>query len=85
MEKGLKTQIRQLEERLEALIIAVPKKESEYYFYLELANTTDHEGTRKMFLKLAEQELRQKQNLEKVVEHIREELIRLRTKAEERT
>jgi rubrerythrin len=50
MRKKLEEQVRELEERLEALIIAVPKEEAAYHFYLDLANRPSHEGTRKMFL-----------------------------------
>jgi rubrerythrin len=78
MKKRLDLQIRELEERLEALIIAVPKEEAAYHFYLDLANTTTHEGTRKMFLKLADQELDHKRNLEMFVDEIHRELKKLR-------
>lgn len=78
MRKKLEEQIRELEERLEALIIAVPKEEAAYHFYLDLANRTSHEGTRKMFLQLAHQELDHRHNLEKFTEEINKELERLR-------
>jgi rubrerythrin len=74
MQKKIEEQIRELEERLEALIIAIPKEEAAYHFYLELANTTSHEGTRKMFLKLADQELNHRHDLEMFTEEIRKEL-----------
>ncbi len=77
-EKKIKEQIKELEERMEALIIAVPKEDAAYHFYLDLAHTTQHEGTRKMFLKLADQEIEHKHNLEKFVEEIQQELIRLK-------
>jgi rubrerythrin len=77
-EKRIKEQIKELEERMEALIIAVPKEEAAYHFYLDLAQATQHEGTRKMFLKLAEQELEHKHNLEKFVEEIQQELTKLK-------
>ena len=71
-------QIAELEERMEALIIAIPKEEAAYHFYLDLANTTAHEGTRKMFLHLADQELDHKGNLERFVQEIESELARLK-------
>jgi rubrerythrin len=74
MKKKLAQQITELEERLEALIIAIPKEEAAYHFYLDLAKSTQHEGTRKMFLKLADQELDHKQNLEIFVGEIQKEL-----------
>jgi rubrerythrin len=78
MKKRLDQRITELEERLEALIIAVPKEEAAYHFYLDLANTSKHEGTREMFFKLAEQELDHKSNLEKLVEDIQKELKQLK-------
>jgi rubrerythrin len=78
-ERKIKEQIKELEERMEALIIAVPKEEAAYHFYLDLAHTTQHEGTRKMFLKLADQELEHKHNLETFVEEIQQELTKLKT------
>lgn len=77
--KNLAQQIAELEERMEALIIAIPKEEAAYHFYLDLANTTAHEGTRKMFLQLAEQELDHKSNLERFVREIQAELAKLKT------
>ena len=76
--KNLTQQIAELEERMEALIIAIPKEEAAYHFYLNLANTTTHEGTRKMFLQLADQELDHKGNLERFVQEIQLELARLK-------
>ncbi len=67
-----------MEEGMEALIIAVPKEEAAYHFYLDLARTTQHEGTRKMFLTLADQELEHKHNLEMFVEEIQQELATLK-------
>jgi rubrerythrin len=69
--------IKELEERMEALVIAVPKEESAYRFYLELARATEHEGKRKMFIKLANQELEHKRIVEKLVVDTEAELIKL--------
>lgn len=76
--KKLEEQIKELEERLEALVIAIPKEESAYHFYQNLANTTKNEGTRKMFLELANQELGHKEKLEQFIDEINKELRRLR-------
>ena len=78
MKKKLDERIRELEERMEALIIAIPKEEAAYHFYLDHADKTEHEGARKMFLKLAEQELDHKHNLEKFVEELATELDKLK-------
>jgi len=78
-ERGIQEQIKELEEQMEALIIAVPKEEAAYHFYLDLAHGARHEGTRKMFLKLADQELDHKHNLEDILEEIQRELTKLKT------
>ena len=71
--------IRELEEELEALVIAVPKEEAAYQFYLNLANSTSREGARKMFLLLAEQEIDHKKTLEKMMQDIQKELVSLKS------
>ena len=71
--------IRELEEELEALVIAVPKEEAAYQFYLNLANSTRREGARKMFLLLAEQEMNHKNTLEKMMQDIQKELDSLKS------
>jgi len=72
--------IRELEEELEALVIAVPKEEAAHQFYLNLANSTKREGARKIFLLLAEQEIDHKKTLETMVQDIQEELDNLQSK-----
>jgi len=79
MERDTKVLIRELEERLEALVIAIPKEIAAHQFYLDLAQSTKHEGTRKMFLQLADQELGHKRSLEKVVEETQNEIARLKS------
>lgn len=66
--------IRELEEELEALVIAVPKEEAAHQFYLNLANATSREGSQKMFLHLAEQEIGHRKTLEKMAQDIQKEL-----------
>lgn len=70
--------IKDLEERLEALTIALPKEESAHRFYLRLAKKTEHEGARKIFLQLADEELDHKHHLEKMVEDIRQKIAGLK-------
>jgi len=78
LKKKLEDRIRELEEMLEALVIAVPKEEAAYHFYLNLANSTRQEGTRKMFIKLADQEIDHKSTLEKFAEDVQRELTELK-------
>lgn len=79
MERKTKELIRELEERLEALVIAIPKEIAAHEFYIDLAHSTKHEGARKMFLQLADQELGHKHSLEGVVEEIKKEIARLKS------
>lgn len=79
MDTKIKELIKELEERLEALVIAVPKEEAAHKFYLDLANSTKHEGARKLFLQLADQELGHKHSLEEVVEDTQKEIARLKS------
>lgn len=78
MARKINELIKELEEQLEALVIAVPKEEAAHRFYLDLVNSTKHEGSRKMFLQLADQELDHKRSLEKIVEDIQREIARLK-------
>lgn len=80
MPKGLRDRIKDVEEQLEALIIALPKEEASHRFYKDLANNTEQEGTRKMFLRLADQELDHKQKLEQIVEELKRELEALKAR-----
>ena len=73
------TFIKELEEELEALIIAVPKEEAAYQFYINLADTTKREGARKIFHLLAEQEIQHKNTLEKMVQDIQKDLSKLKS------
>lgn len=72
--------IKELEDQLEALVIAIPKEEAAHHFYLVLANSTKNEGTRNMFLQLAAEELDHKRSLEKVAEDIQREIASVKAK-----
>lgn len=78
MDRKTNELIKELEEQLEALVIALPKEEAAYRFYLDLVNSAKNEGARKMFLQLADQELGHKRSLEKVVDDIQKEIARLK-------
>jgi rubrerythrin len=78
MDKKLKQRIRKLEDEIEALIIAIPKEESSYNFYMSLANQTESEGARMMFKHLAEEEFKHKSGLIKLVEKLKAEIDYLR-------
>lgn len=80
-DENLARKIREIEERIEALIIAIPKEEASHAFYMGLADTTTHEGAKKMFIELAEQELEHRRKLEDVIQSLKEELDRLKKQA----
>ena len=48
--ESLGKQIKELEKVKEVLIVAIPREESTYKFYQDLAKSTKHEGTRRMFI-----------------------------------
>lgn len=72
--KSLQERIKEMEEVIEALIIAIPREESSYKFYLELANSIEHEGSRRMFIKVANQELAHKGMLEMEMKKLQNEI-----------
>jgi rubrerythrin len=78
MDKNLRRKIKELEEQMEALIIAIPKEEASYHFYTDLAKNTEHEGSRKMFNHLADEELAHKSSLIELVERLRKEIASLK-------
>lgn len=76
--KELKKRIKEIEERIEAMIIAIPKEEASYNFYISLANSTIHEGAKRMFVELASLELEHKRKLEWFIEELQNELAQLK-------
>lgn len=74
MDKNIRRRIKELEEEMEALVIAIPKEEASYHFYLDLANHTEHEGARTMFKHLAEEELQHKSGLVAQVQRLKTEI-----------
>ncbi len=77
--KGLQYRIKEMEKVVEVLIIAIPKEESSYKFYLELANSIEHEGSRRMFIKVANQELAHKGMLEMELKKLQHEIASLKS------
>lgn len=78
MDSKVKEMIAHLEEQIEALVIAIPKEESAYLFYRDLANSTRYGSWREMFERLADQELGHKRSLEKILEDIQMEMAKLK-------
>jgi|GEM_PF-2041452 len=70
--------IRELEGQIEALTIALPEEEAAHLFYMGLANGASHKGAREMFIKLADQERRHKDDLENLIKELKEQLEKLK-------
>ncbi|GJQ59426.1 MAG: hypothetical protein D8M57_09765 [Candidatus Scalindua sp. AMX11] len=72
--------ISELEKILEVLIIAIHKEQTTYKFYQDLGNSTEHEGTRRMFIKVANQKLSHKGMLEMELKKLQQEIDKLKSK-----
>ncbi len=77
--ESLGKQIKELEKVIEVLIVAIPKEEATYKFYQDLAKSTKHEGTRRMFIKVANQKLSHKGMLEMELKKIQHEIDKLKS------
>ncbi len=71
--------IKELEKVIEVLIVVIPKEEATYKFYQDLANSTEHEGTRRMFIKVANQKLSHKGMLEMELKKLQYEIDKLKS------
>ena len=72
--------VKELEKVIEVLIVAIYKEETTYKFYQDLANSIEHEGTRRMFIKVANQELSHKGMLEMELKKLQHEIDQLKSK-----
>ncbi len=70
--------IKELENRLDALVIAIPKEVASFHFYTELAEKAESEGARQMFIELAQQEIIHKERLEKYLKSLENEIAELK-------
>ncbi len=71
--------VKELEKVIEVLIIAIHKEETTFKFYQDLTNSTDYEGTRRMFIKVANQELSHKDMLEMELKKLQYEIDQLKS------
>jgi rubrerythrin len=78
--ESLGKQIKELEKIIEVLIVAIHKEETTYKFYQDLANSTEYEGTRRMFIKVSNQELSHKGMLEMELKKLQHEIDQLKSK-----
>ena len=77
--KDLGKRIKELEKVIEVLIVAIPREEVAYEFYQDLARSTKHEGTRRMFGKVANQKLSHKGMLEMELKRLQQEIEKLKS------
>ncbi|KHE92026.1 MAG: hypothetical protein K8F52_03620 [Candidatus Scalindua rubra] len=77
--KDLGERIKELEKVIEVLIVIIPKEEATYKFYQDLAKFTKHEGARRMFIKVANQELSHKDMLEMELKRLQQEIEKLKS------
>jgi len=75
----LGNRVKELEKVIEVLVIAIHKEETTYKFYQDLANSTEYEGTRRMFIKVANQKLSHKDMLEMELKKIQHEIDKLKS------
>ncbi len=78
--EDLGKRVKELEKIIEVLIIAIHKEETTYKFYQDLGNSTEHEGTRRMFIKVANQKLSHKGMLEMELKKLQHEIDQLKSK-----
>jgi rubrerythrin len=78
--KNIGKKVKELEKILEVLIVAIYKEETTYKFYQDLAISTEHEGTRRMFIKVANQKLSHKGMLEMELKKLQHEIDQLKSK-----
>ena len=77
--EGIRKQVKELEKIIEVLIIAIHKEETTFKFYQDLANSTDYEGTRRMFIKVGNQKLSHRDMLEMELKKIQGEIDKLKS------
>jgi len=77
--EGIGKRIKELEKVIEVLIVVIPKEEATYKFYQDLAKSTKHEGARRMFIKVANQELSHKGMLEMELKRLQYEIDKLKS------
>lgn len=70
----LKAKIKDLEAKIEVLVIAIPKEEEAFEFYTELKNQYEDQAAKEMFDYLAKQEIQHKRNLEGILKNLEDKL-----------
>ncbi len=78
--ENLGKRVKELEKVIEVLIIAIHKEETTYKFYQDLTDSTEYEGTKRMFIKVANQKLSHKGMLEMELKKLQQEIGQLKSK-----
>ncbi len=66
-----------LERKIEALVIAIPRESESYDFYMKLAAEYPDEASKEMFTFLANQEQMHQEALERILANLEEKLSKL--------
>ena len=77
-EKEIKEEIKNLERKMEALMIAIPKEEASLYFYQDLASSYENDSSKEVFLELAQQENEHKKKLEAMIKELQVSIDKLK-------
>lgn len=72
-----KRERKDLERKIEALIIAIPREAESYDFYMQLAHEYSDQASKEMFTLLAEQEKKHQRTLEAILAGLEGQLARL--------
>lgn len=78
--ENLGKRVKELEKVIEVIIVAIHNEETSYKFYQDLANSTEYEGTKRMFIKVANQKLSHKGMLEMELKKLEQEINNLKSK-----
>ena len=76
--KEIKEEIKNLERKMEALMIAIPKEEASLYFYQDLASSYENDSSKEVFLELAQQENEHKKKLEAMIKELQVSIDKLK-------
>lgn len=73
-----KVRIKEIEEMIEVVLLAIPREISAREFYLSAAKKSNTEASRDLFLDLANQEKGHEAELRKILEHLQNELMEMK-------
>ena len=79
MKDKKKKRIKELEDMIEVLLLAIPRESASQQFYQDAVDKAISETTRDFFLSLVEQEKSHEANLNKILNNLQKELKQLKT------